>query len=152
MIWVTVSSWSVCVCVCADHLELLHLWLQIIYQYDFGVDHLVMSMCRVFSCVVGRGYFLWPVCSFGKTLLDFAVLHSVLQDQTCLLLQGPLDFLLLHSSPLRWKGHLFLVLVLEGLVGFHRAVQLELLKYWWLGHIGLLWKWMVCLERKQIIL
>ena len=25
---------------------------------DFGVDHLVMSMCRVFSCVVGRGCLL----------------------------------------------------------------------------------------------
>ena len=24
-------------------------------QSDFGVNHLVMSMCRVFSCVVGRG-------------------------------------------------------------------------------------------------
>ena len=23
-------------------------------QSDFGVDHLVMSMCRVFSCVVGN--------------------------------------------------------------------------------------------------
>ena len=28
-----------------------------------------MSMCRVFSCVVGRGCFLWPVCSLGRTLL-----------------------------------------------------------------------------------
>ena len=27
-------------------------------QSDFGVDHLVMSMCRVFSCVVGRGCLL----------------------------------------------------------------------------------------------
>ena len=27
-------------------------------QSDFSVDHLVMSMCRVFSCVVGRGYLL----------------------------------------------------------------------------------------------
>ena len=27
-------------------------------QSDFGVDHLVMSMYRVFSCVVGRGCFL----------------------------------------------------------------------------------------------
>ena len=25
-------------------------------------------MCRVFSCVVGRGCLLWPVCSLGKTL------------------------------------------------------------------------------------
>ena len=46
-----------------------------------------MSMCRVFSCVVGRGYLLWPVCSLGKTLLAFALLHSVLQGQICLLLQ-----------------------------------------------------------------
>ena len=27
-------------------------------QSDFGIDHLVMSMCRVFSCVVERGYLL----------------------------------------------------------------------------------------------
>ena len=40
-----------------------------------------MSMCRVFSCVVGRGCLLWPVCSLGKTLLAFALLHSVLQGQ-----------------------------------------------------------------------
>ena len=84
-----------------------------------------MSMCRVFSCVVGRGYLLWPVHSLGKTLLAFVLLHSVLQGQICWLFQVSLDFLLLHSSPLWWKGHLFLVLVLEGLVGHHRTVQLS---------------------------
>ena len=31
-----------------------------------------MSMCRVFSCVVGRGCLLWPARSLGKTLLAFA--------------------------------------------------------------------------------
>ena len=86
-------------------------------QSDFGVDHLVMSMCRVFSCVVGRGCLLWPVHSLGKTILAFALPHSVLQGQICLLLQVFLDFLLLHSSPLWWKGQLLGVLVLEGLVG-----------------------------------
>ena len=40
-----------------------------------------MSMCRVFSCVVGRGCLLWPVCSLGRILLAFALLHSVLQGQ-----------------------------------------------------------------------
>ena len=30
-----------------------------------------MSMCRVFSCVVGRGCLLWLVRSLGKTLLAF---------------------------------------------------------------------------------
>ena len=36
----------------------------------------------------------------GKTLLAFALLHSVLQDQIGLLLQVFLDFLLLYSSRL----------------------------------------------------
>ena len=34
--------------------------------------HLVISMCRVFSCVVGRGCLLWPVHFLGKTLFIFA--------------------------------------------------------------------------------
>ena len=38
-----------------------------------------MSMFRVFSCVVGRGCLLCPVRSLGKTLLVFALLHSVFQ-------------------------------------------------------------------------
>ena len=39
---------------------------------------------------------------------------------------------------------LFLVLVLEGLVHFHRSSQ-RLLQHQWLGHrLGLLWCWMVC--------
>jgi len=69
-------------------------------QPDFSIDHLVMSTCRVFSCVVGRGCLLWPMCSLGKTLLAFALLHFVLPGQTCLLLQVSLNFLLLHSSPI----------------------------------------------------
>ena len=47
-----------------------------------------MSMCRVFSCVVGRGCLLWPVHFLGKTLLVFALLHSAFQGQICLLLHG----------------------------------------------------------------
>ena len=38
----------------ADCIELLHLGCKEYNQPDFGVDHLVMSMCRVFSCVFGR--------------------------------------------------------------------------------------------------
>ena len=47
----------------------------------------MMSICRVFSCVVGRRCLLWPVCSFGKTLLVLALLYLVLQGQISLLLQ-----------------------------------------------------------------
>ena len=101
-------------------------------------------MCRVFSCVVGRGCLLWPGHSFGKTLLAFALLHFVFQGQICLLLQVSLNFLLLHSSPLWWKGHIFGVLVLEGLVGLHRTIQFQLLQHYWLGNrLGLMWYWVV---------
>ena len=109
-----------------------------------------MSMCRVFSCVVGRGWLLWPVCSLCTTLLAFALLHFVLQGQICLLLQVSLDFLFLHSSTLCWKGHLFWMLVLENLVGLHRTVQFQLLQHYWSGHrLGLLWYWMVCLRNNR---
>ena len=83
-----------------------------------------MPMCRVISCVVERGCLLWSVHSLGKTPLACALLHFVLQAQFCLLLQVSLDFPLLHFSPLYWKGHLLGVLVLEGLVGLYRAIQL----------------------------
>ena len=69
----------------ADSIELLHLWCKDYNQFDFSIDHLVMSMCRVVSCVVGRGCLLWLACYLNKTLLAFALLHFVLQRQTCLL-------------------------------------------------------------------
>ena len=109
-----------------------------------------MSMCGVFSCVVGRGCLLWPVRFLGKTLLAFALLHCVVQGQVCLFFQVFLAFLLLHSSPLYWKGHLFWVWVLKGLVGLHRTVQLQPLQCYWLGHrLGLLWYWRVCLGNRD---
>ena len=109
-----------------------------------------MSMCRVFSCVVGRRCLLWPVHFLGKTLLAFALLHSVLHSQICLLLHMLLDFLLLHSSPLWWKARLWGVLVLKGLVGLHRTIKLQLLWHYWLGHrLGLLWYWVVCLGKNR---
>ena len=59
-----------------------------------------MSICKESSL----GLLEMSICYdqyvlLGKTLLAFAMLHSVLQGQICLLLQVFLDFLLLHSSP-----------------------------------------------------
>ena len=136
MIWATVSS-QFCVC-----------WLHRTSP-SLTAKNLVI-MCRVISWVAGKGYLLWPVFSLVKTLLTFALLHFVVQGQICLLLQVSLDFLLLHSNPLQWKGHLFWVLFLNGLVGLHRTVQRQLLKHYWLElRLGLLWYWMVCLGNEQ---
>ena len=107
-----------------------------------------MSMCRIFSCVVGRGCLLWQVSSLGKTLLAFAFLHSVFQGQICLLLQVFLDFLLWHSVPYNEKDIFFWVFILKGLVGLHRTIQLQLLQHYWSGHrLRLPWYWTFCLGR-----
>ena len=55
--------------------------------------------------------------------------NFVLQGQTCLLFWVSLDFLLLHFNPLCWKGYLFLLLVLESLVGLHRTIWHQLLQH-----------------------
>ena len=95
-----------------------------------------MSMCRVISCVVGKGCLLWSVCSFDKILLAFVLLHFVLQGQTFLLFWVSLDFLFLDPNLLWWKLDIFdisffvfflfffffLVLFLS-VVGLHRTSQ-----------------------------
>ena len=103
MIWATVSSRS---CFCWLYKASPSLAAKKIINL-ISVLTIWQCSCVVFSCVVGRGYLLWPVCSLGKTLLAFALHYFVLQGQTCLLLQVSLDFLLLHSSPLWWKRHFF---------------------------------------------
>ena len=84
-----------------------------------------MSMCRVISGVVGRGCLLCPVHSLGKTLCPASL---CIPRPNLPVTPVSLDFLLLHSSPLWWKGHLFRVLVL-GFACLHKTVQLALQHY-----------------------
>jgi len=78
-------------------------------------------MCEVISCVVEKGCLLWPEHSLGKIQLAFALLHFVLQGQSCLLLRESFYFLPLYSNPQWWIERnfffFFLVCVLGGLLG-----------------------------------
>ena len=133
----------------ANCIELLHFGCKEYTQSDFGVDHLVMSMCRVFSCVVGRGCLLWAVCSLGKTLLAFALL--ILYPRPDLPVTPGVSWFptFAFQSPIM-KRTSFWVLVPEGLVGLHRTVQLQLLQGYWSGHrLRLLWYWLACLGSEQ---
>ena len=50
-----------------------------------------MSLCRVISCVVGRGCLLWPVSSLDKTLLAFAYYTPIKKTKKrigCLILES----------------------------------------------------------------
>ena len=75
-------------------------------------------------CVESSHRLLEKGISFDQCvlLLAFALLHFVLQGQTCLLFWVSLACLLLHSNLLWWKGDLFFLLVLEGILGLHSVV------------------------------
>ena len=50
----------------------------------------------------------------------------------------------------KMKRTSFWVLVLKGLIGLHRTIQLQLLQHYWLEYrLGLPWYWMVCLGNEQ---
>ena len=86
----------------------------IICLISFCIDHLVMAMYRVISCVVERGYLLWPVHSFWQN-----------SDSLC-----PASFCTprpnLPVTPGISLLPTFAFQSLEGLVGHHRNVQLQL--------------------------
>ena len=97
-----------------------------------------MSMCRVISCVVGKGYLLWPVCSLGKTISLCSASFCTSRPNLPVTRSTSWLSTFAFQSPMM-KRTSFLVLVLEGLVGLHRTVQLPLLQHYWLGHrLGLL--------------
>ena len=137
MIWTTVSSRS---CFC---------WLYTTSP-SLAAKNKIWFWDRVISWVVGKGCLLWPACSLDKVLLVFSLLHFVLQGQTCLLFQVTLDFLLLHSNPLWWKGYLLFGVSSRRSCRSHRNCQLQLFGHQWLGHrLGLLWYRIVFLGKKS---
>ena len=146
MIWATVSSRS---CFCWLYGTSLSLAAKKNNQSDFCIGHLVMSMCRVFSCVVGRGYLLWPMFSWQNPVIlcpaSFCTLMPNLPVTPGISWLPTFAF----QSPIMTRTS-FGLLVLEGLVYLHRTIQLQLLQHYWLGHrLGLLCYWMICLRNEQ---
>ena len=147
MIWATVSSRS---CFYWMYRASPSLATKKYKQFDFCIDHLMMSICRVIPSFVGRGCLLWPVCSLGKTvsLWPCFVLYS--EAKFACYSRYLLTSYFFIPVPYNEKGIFFGVLVLEDLIGLHSTVQLQLLQQYWLGHrLGLLWYWMVCLGNEQ---
>ena len=119
MMWATISSWS---CFC---------WLYRASPSSAAKNIInLISVLTIWWCscvesslvLLEEGVF-YDQCVLLAKLLAFALLHFVLQGQTCLLFQVSPDFLLLHSCPVWGKGHFFFFLVLVlGLIGLHRTV------------------------------
>ena len=93
-----------------------------------------MSMCRVVSCVVGRGCLLWPVRSLGKTLISLCPASFCTPRPNLPVTPGVSRLpTFAFQSPIMKRTSVFLVLVLEGLVGLHRNIQLQLIQHYWWG-------------------
>ena len=87
-------------------------------------------------------------CILGKTLLTFDLLCFLFQGQICLVLWYLLTSYFCIPVSYDENDIFFCVcVVLEGLVGLHRTVQLQLLQHYWSGNrLELLGFWMVALE------
>ena len=148
MIWATVSSQS---CFCWLYRASPSLVVKNIISL-ISVLTIWWCPCVVFSCVVGRGCWLWPVCSLGKTVLAFALLNSVFQARFACYSRYFLTYYFFIPVPYNEKDIFFWVLVLKGLIGLHKTVQLQLLQHYWLGHrLGLPWFWMACLGNEHLL-
>ena len=133
----------------ADCIEVYRIGCKNHNRSDFGLDHLVVCVCRIICCVVGRACLLWPVRSLGRTVLSYVLLHSVPRPNLSVTPGVSWFPTFAFQSPIM-KRISFLGLVLQGLIGLHRTVQLQLLQHYWLGHrLGSLWYWMVCLGNEQ---
>ena len=105
-----------------------------------------MSMCRVFSCIVGRRCLL---CAFSWQNSISLCPASFCIPRPNLPVTPGVSWLptFAFQSPVM-KRTSFWVLVLKGLGGLHRTVQL--LQHYWLGHrLAVPWYWMVCLGDEQ---
>ena len=106
-----------------------------------------MSMCRVISCVVERGFtleegaFSWQN-SVGLCPASFCTPRPNLPVTPSISWFPTFAF----QSHIMKRTH-FWVLVLKSVVGLHRTVQLQ---HYWLGHrLGLLWCWRLALEMNR---
>ena len=147
MIWATVSSWScfccpyraspslaakniislilvltIWWCPCDVHV-LLYCWKRVFAMTSAFSWSNSVSLCPASFCTLRPNLPVTP----GISWLPTFVFQSLIMKRTS-----------------------FWVLVLEGLVGLHRTVQLQLLQHYWSGHrLGLLWYWVECLGNEQ---
>ena len=118
-------------------------------QSDFGVDHLMIFMCGLLLCCWKRVFAMNSAFSWQNSISLCPASFCTPRPNLPVTL-GVSWLPTLAFQSLIMKGHLFCVLVLEGLVDLHRTIQLQLLQHYWLGHrLGLLWYGMVCLQNRQ---
>ena len=108
-----------------------------------------MFMCRVVSCC-GREGLLWPVYSSWQNSIRLCPTSFHIPRPNLPVTPGVSWLPSFAFQYPMMKGPFFGVLVLEGLVGLHRTIPLQLLQHYWSEHrLGLLLYWMFCHGNEQ---
>ena len=110
-----------------------------------------MSTCRVISCFWKRVFTMTSAFSWQNSVSFCPA--SFCTPRPNLPVTPDISWFptFVFQSPTMKKTS-FGSVSLEGLVGLHRTVQLQLLQHYWLGHrLGLLWYWMVCLGNEHSV-
>ena len=103
-------------------------------QSDFGIDHLVMSMCKVVSSVAEKGFCYDSAFSWQNSISLCSASFCIPRPKL-LVIPGIswLPTFALQSPKVKRTSFLFIyfwgVLILEGLVGLHSTNQLQLLQH-----------------------
>ena len=145
MIWATVSSWS-CFCwlyraspFCLERIQ--SIWFRCLPSGDVRVKRLLL-------CCWKRVFAMTSAFSWQNSISFCPALFHTPRPNLPVTPRCFLTSYFAFKSPLMKRT--FGVLVLKGLIGLHRTIQLQLLQHYWLGHrLELLWYWMVCLGNEQ---
>ena len=124
-----------------------------------------MSMCSRVYYTCSRVYYSLKIITLvlleeGVCYEKYVLLAKLCLPLSCFILYSKVKFtcysrylvnsFLCIPVPYIEKNIFFSVLVLEGLVGHHRTVQLQLVQHYWSEHrLAILWYWMVCHGNEQ---
>ena len=146
MIWATVSSWS---CFCWLYRASPSLAAKNIINLISVLTSWWCPCVESFQCCWKRVFVMTTAFSWQNSVSICPVSFRIPRPN--LPVTPGISWLptFAFQSPIM-KRTSFGVLVLKGLGGLHRTIQLQLLQHYWLGHtLGLLWYWMVCLGNEQ---
>ena len=109
----------------------------------------MMSICKVVSWFVGKGFLLWPVCFLDKILVTLCpALFRIPRPNLPVTPNVSWLPTFAFQSPMMKRTSSFGVL--EDVVCVPRTSQFQLLQHQWFVHrLGLQWCWRVCLGNKQ---
>ena len=119
-------------------------------QSDFGIDHLVMSMCSLLLCYWKRVFAMTSAFSCQNSISLCPA--SFCTPRPNLPVTPSISWLLTFAfqSPIM-KRVSFGGVSSRRSYRSHRPIQLQLLQHYWSGHrLGLLWYWMVSLGNEEI--